>query len=78
MRFNSRVIINGDQATLRFRIPVGETEVVLDLYAETGNLNFGYDTNYFYLAAVSHIDHMAYMKYLEGSIVGSVEYERAG
>lgn len=77
MRLNSRVLISGDLATLRFRIPYGESEIILDLYAETGNLNFSTGTDFFYLAVVSNVDHLAYMKYYDGTLMSSVEYERA-
>ena len=76
--FNSRVMINGDYATLRILIREGESEYYVDLYADTGATNFSYsDGGPFYSAVINQIDHLAYMKFSDGQIVSSCEYQRS-
>ena len=78
MSFNSRVILSGDTATLRFLVSNTEAELVVDFLAETGTLNFtSADETYGYYALVSQVDHMAFLKYYNGSMLGSCEYARA-
>lgn len=78
MSFNSRVILSGDTATLRFLVRNTETELVVDFLAETGTLNFtSADGTYGYYALVSQVDHMAFLKYYDGAMLGGCEYARA-
>ena len=76
--FNSRVMIDGDYATLRLLIREGESEYTVDLVADTGATTFScFVDNAYYGAAINVMDHMAYMKYVNGSMVSSCEYQRA-
>ena len=76
--FNSRVMIDGDYATLRILIREGESEYNVDLRAETGATNFSYSVdNRFYSAVINQLDHLAYMRFADGQIVSSCEYQRA-
>lgn len=76
--FNSRVLIVGDKATLRLLFTAGEGEYFVDLTADTGATNFLYELHgIFYLAQINSADHFAYLKYIDGQMVGSSEYNRA-
>lgn len=76
--FNSRVIIVGDKATLRLLFTAGEGEYSVDLTADTGATNFLYELHgIYYLAQINGADHFAYLKYIDGQMVGSSEYNRA-
>lgn len=76
-RFNSRVMISGDYATLRLLIREGESEYNVDLTADTGSTSFSCAVgNAYYGAAINNVDHMAYMKFADGQMVSSCEYMR--
>lgn len=76
--YNSRVMIDGDYATLRLLIREGESEYNVDLIADTGSTSFSCSVgNAFYGAAINNVDHMAYMKFADGRMVSSCEYMRA-
>ena len=75
--FNSRVIIDGDYATLRLLVREGESEYNVDLTADTGSTSFLCPVgNAFCSAAVNNVGHMAYMKYSDGRLISSCEYMR--
>lgn len=75
--FNSRVMIQGDYATLRMLVREGESEYNVDLVSETGATNFGYsEGGTFYSAIINQLDHLAYLKFWDGQIISSCEYSR--
>lgn len=79
MSFNARIMIDGDYATLRLLIREGESEYNVDLIADTGATTFScFVDNAYYGAAINVMDHIAYMKYVDGSMVSSCEYRRDG
>ena len=76
-QFNSRVMIDGDIATLRLLVREGESEFNVDLLAETGTTNFSYAVDgVYYSGAVNQLDHFAYVTFRNGAIASSCEYER--
>ncbi len=76
--FNSRILIDGDYATLRLLIREGESEYYVDLMADTGSTTFVCTVgNSIYCAAINGLDHMAYMKFVDGMMLSSCEYSRA-
>ena len=75
--FNSRVLIKDGVATLRFLFREGEADYTVDIPAEAGTTNFMLAKDVlFYIVQINQVDHLAYMKYYEGSQLGSCEYER--
>ena len=78
MTCSSRVLIDGDRATLRVLIRYTDSELIVDFYAETGTLGFSTsDGTHFFLTAVTNVDHLAVMKYINDVLKGGAEYERA-
>ncbi|MBR4550566.1 MAG: hypothetical protein IKO83_11720 [Oscillospiraceae bacterium] len=76
--YNSRIIIDGDYATLRLLIWEGESEYNVDLVADTGSTSFACTVgNAVYAAAINNVGHMAYMKFANGKMLSSCEYQRA-
>lgn len=78
LSFSTRVILDGETAVLRFSVSGGE-EYSLDFTAELGETVFSNsdDGVHNYLAAISVVDHLAYMKYDSSGLRSSCEYERA-
>ncbi len=73
--FYSRVMIDGDYATLRVLIREGESEYNVDLVADTGSTSFVCTVNNaIYCAAINAVNHMAYMKFIDGQLISSCEY----
>ena len=77
-RFNSRVLIQGDRATLRLRFTEGEEEYYVDLSTDTGATNFLYNLHgIYYIGAINVSGNFGYYKYYDDALQGSVEYARA-
>lgn len=77
--FTSRVILSGDRATLRLTANDGE-EYYVDLQADMDSVSFlkADDGVSNYLASITTVDHLAYMRYDQGgNLRSSCEYQRA-
>ena len=75
--FDSAIILDGDSVTLRLN-GTGVESFTVDLPVGENGTSFIYnDGIYTYYAAISVVDHIAYLKYDDsGNIRSSCEYER--
>lgn len=75
--FDTCIILDGDNVTLRFT-GTGTEEFTLDMPVGTERTSFIFnDGTYTYFAAISVVDHLAYLKYdSTGAVRSSCEYER--
>ncbi len=75
----SSVVVGLDTVTLRIHI-TGDEEYDYQFTAEAGNTTFNNSDSqpYTYLAAISVLNRLAFMKYDSGAMISSSDYSRAG